>query len=76
MRVRFFETKPGTSPAVTWFRTALGRDERAIVGADLRTAQDNWNPGMPLVRPLGAALRGALDASYPRGACDAVRARG
>ncbi len=53
--VVFYRTDAGNEPALDWFRE-LGRDERRIVGADLRTLQIGFPLGMPLCRSLGDGL--------------------
>lgn len=53
--VAFFRTAAGNEPVRDWIR-GLDADERAVIGADLRTVQVGFPLGMPLCRPLGGAL--------------------
>ncbi len=54
--VRLFQTPAGVPVVREWLRTQLTAEERTIVGADLRKAQNDWPPGMPLTRSLGGGL--------------------
>lgn len=53
--VVFFATASGREPVVEWLRS-LGKDERAVIGTDLRTVQMGFPLGMPVCRPLGDGL--------------------
>ena len=53
--VVFYATAAGNEPVLEWLR-GLNRDERAVVGADLRTVQIGFPIGMPVCRPLGDGL--------------------
>lgn len=53
--VVFFATAAGNEPVLDWLR-GLNRDERAVIGADLRTVQLGFPIGMPVCRPLGNGL--------------------
>ena len=53
--VIFFKTDAGNEPVREWLR-ALSAEERAVIGADLRTVQIGFPLGMPLCRPLGSRL--------------------
>lgn len=51
----FFKTEAGNEPVREWI-CELDADERAVLGADLRTIQIGFPLGMPLCRPLGDGL--------------------
>ena len=53
--VIFFKTDAGNEPVRKWLRS-LHAEERAVIGADLRTVQIGFPLGMPLCRPLGDGL--------------------
>jgi len=53
--IAFFKTEVGNEPVREWIR-GLSAEERAVIGADLRTLQIGFPLGMPLCRPLGNAL--------------------
>lgn len=53
--VVFFKTEAGNEPVLDWLRS-LSREDRAILGADLRTIQMGFPLGMPLCRPLKGGL--------------------
>ena len=53
--VIFFKTDAGNEPVREWLRS-LNAEERAVIGADLRTVQIGFPLGMPLCRPLGDGL--------------------
>ena len=53
--VGFFKTEAGNEPVRDWLR-GLSTEDRAAIGADLRTVQIGFPLGMPLCRPLGNAL--------------------
>jgi len=55
MRVLFYRTTAGNEPVREWLR-ALPKDDRTIIGEDLKTAQYGWPVGMPLIRKLEAEL--------------------
>jgi phage-related protein len=55
LRVVFFRTATGNEPVREWLK-ALPRDDRRIIGEDLKTAQYGWPLGMPLIRKLEAGL--------------------
>jgi len=56
IQVRFFQSATGDTPALNFIRNELTAEERVIVGADLRAAQDDWNPGPPLTDGFGKGL--------------------
>lgn len=53
--VVFFKTTSDNSPVLEWLRD-LSREERAVIGEDLRVVQYGFPLGMPLCRPLGKGL--------------------
>ena len=55
LHVVFYKTTAGNEPVREWLK-ALPRQDRKIIGDDLKTAQYGWPLGMPLVRKLDADL--------------------
>ena len=53
--VSFFLTKSGKEPIRDWLRS-LEKDERKIIGEDVKLVQFRWPLGMPLVRKMEANL--------------------
>jgi phage-related protein len=49
--VAFWRSASGREPVREWLR-GLRKDERAVIGDDLRMLQFGWPIGMPLVRKL------------------------
>ena len=55
LSVVFFRTETGREPVRDWLRS-LPRDNRRIIGEDIKTVQFGWPLGMPLVRKLDKGL--------------------
>jgi len=55
LRVVFYRTQAGNEPVRDWLK-ALDRNDRKILGEDVKTAQYGWPLGMPLIRKLDAGL--------------------
>ena len=53
--VKFFRTEAGNEPVREWL-TALAREQRRMVGTDIKTVQLGWPIGMPVVRKLDHGL--------------------
>jgi phage-related protein len=51
LRVVFFRTELGREPVREWL-LELERDDRKIIGEDVKLVQFRWPLGMPLVRKL------------------------
>ena len=51
LRIIFFRTEAGNESAREWLK-GLSKEDRNIIGEDLKTLQFRWPLGMPLVRPL------------------------
>jgi phage-related protein len=49
--VSFFKTEIGREPVREWLKS-LPREQRRIIGEDIKTVQFGWPLGMPLVRKL------------------------
>ena len=48
LQVRFYKTDSGSEPVRRWLKR-LPKEERKIVGDDIKTVQFGWPLGMPLV---------------------------
>lgn len=51
----FYALPSGREPVREWIRS-LDRDDRKIVGEDIKDVEFSWPIGMPLCRPLGGGL--------------------
>src|SRR5439155_11049775 len=55
LSVAFFGTAAGNEPVREWLKS-LPREERRIIGEDIKAVQFGWPLGMPLVRKLDTGL--------------------
>ena len=55
LSVAFFRTETGREPVREWLKS-LPRENRRIIGEDIKTVQFGWPLGMPLVRKLNKGL--------------------
>jgi len=55
LQVIFYKTDSGNEPVREWLKS-LSREDRRIIGEDIKTVQFGWPLGMPLVRKLEAGL--------------------
>lgn len=55
LSVRFYCTKNGAEPIRIWLKS-LDREDKKIIGEDIKTVQFGWPLGMPLVRSLSGGL--------------------
>ena len=55
IRVVFFRTETGSEPVRKWLKD-LAKDEKKIIGEDIKDVEFSWPIGMPLVRSLGRDL--------------------
>ncbi len=55
LRVIFFRTEAGNEPVREWLKE-LPKEERTLIGEDIKTVRFRWPLGMPLVRHLGDRL--------------------
>jgi phage-related protein len=53
--VSFYEEESGNEPVRKWLRE-LSKEDRKIIGLDIRIVQIDWPVGSPLVKPLGNGL--------------------
>ena len=51
LKVVFYKTDLGNEPAREWLKN-LTREEKKIIGEDVKTVQFGWPIGMPLIRKL------------------------
>lgn len=56
LTVRFYRSASGREPVRDWLKHALSLEARRAIGADIKTAQEGWPLGMPLVRKLDVRL--------------------
>ena len=55
LSVAFFRTDTGHEPVREWLKL-LRREQRKIIGEDIKTVQFGWPLGMPLVRKVHPGL--------------------
>jgi phage-related protein len=63
--VRFFKTPAGNEPVRGWLKD-MDKDDRKVIGEDIKTVQFGWPMGMPIVEKFEANLR-AVRTDLPRG---------
>jgi phage-related protein len=76
LRVVFFRTENGREPVREWL-LELDKDERKVIGENVKLVQFRWPLGMPLVRKLETDLwevRSHLTGSRIARLCFTVRA--
>jgi len=76
LRVVFFRTKSGREFVREWLK-GLDKDDRKVIGEDIKLVQFRWPLGMPLVRKLEANLwevRSHLKSGRIARVCFTVRA--
>lgn len=52
---RFYRNSSGKEPVRDWLKE-LDREERLVIGADIKTVEFGWPIGMPTCKPLGKGL--------------------
>ena len=55
LSIAFFRAGSGNEPVREWLKS-LPREERRLIGEDIKTVQFGWPLGMPLVRKLDKSL--------------------
>jgi phage-related protein len=55
LRVVFFRSEAGSEPVRDWLLDQR-REDRKVIGGDIKTAQYGWPLGMPLIRKLDPGL--------------------
>jgi phage-related protein len=55
LHVVFYRTNAGSEPVREWLK-GLDKEERKIIGEDIKTVQLGWPLGMPLVRKIDKRL--------------------
>lgn len=55
LTVRFFRTSSGNEPVREWLK-GMNREDRKMIGEDIKLVQFRWPLGMPLVRKMEAEL--------------------
>lgn len=53
--VRFFRTGAGNEPVREWLKS-LPKEEKKLIGEDIKTVQFGWPLGLPLVRKLSSGI--------------------
>lgn len=55
IKVLFFRSELGNEPVRDWLK-GLSREQRQMIGVEIKTVQMGWPIGMPLVRKLESGL--------------------
>jgi phage-related protein len=55
LNILFFRTEGGNEPVREWLKS-LDKEDRKVIGEDIKLVQFRWPLGMPLVRKLEADL--------------------
>lgn len=53
--VRFYKSESGKEPVREWLK-GFSKEDKSILGEDIKTVEFGWPLGMPLVRKLDKAL--------------------
>ena len=53
--VKFYQSASGNEPVKEWLKS-LSKDDKRIIGEDIKTVEYGWPLGMPLVRKLEKSL--------------------
>ena len=53
--MRFYRQPSGKEPVREWL-LSLSREERLVLGADIKTVEFGWPVGLPMCRSLGRGL--------------------
>lgn len=56
METQFYKNENGIEPVRKWLNEELTKEDRKIIGEDVKTVQEGFPIGMPLVRFLGNGL--------------------
>lgn len=51
----FYRNENGSEPVRDWLKS-LSKEERFLIGADIKTVEFGWPIGMPTCRPMGDGL--------------------
>ena len=51
----FFQTEAGSEPVRSWLKE-MAREDRRLIGEDIKSVEFGWPIGMPTCRPLGDGL--------------------
>ena len=62
---RFYRSDNGHEPVREWLK-ALSREDRKVIGEDIKDVEFSWPIGMPLIRSLGRELW-EVRSSLPQG---------
>ncbi|MEH1905268.1 MAG: type II toxin-antitoxin system RelE/ParE family toxin [Nostoc sp.] len=52
---QFYQNENGTEPVRDWLKD-LDKEDRKLIGADIKTVEIGWPIGMPTCRPMGKGL--------------------
>lgn len=55
IRAIFYRNEVGTEPVRDWLK-ALNKEDRYLIGTDIKTVEFGWPIGMPTCRPMGGGL--------------------
>ncbi len=53
--VKFYRSETGKEPVKEWL-LELSKDDKKVVGVDIKTVEFGWPIGMPVCKPLGSGL--------------------
>jgi hypothetical protein len=62
LTVSFYRSASGNEPVREWLKHEVSLEARRRIGADIKTAQEGWPLGMPLVRKLAKQRRNEVHA--------------
>jgi len=56
LKATFYKTDSGSEPVREWLLRQVTREERKIIGKDIKVVQLSWPIGMPLVESFGGGI--------------------
>ncbi len=55
IRAVFYRTEAGSEPVRKWLR-GVAKEDRRLIGEDIKTVELGWPIGMPTCRPMGRGI--------------------
>jgi phage-related protein len=56
LSVRFYKSTNGREPVREWLKNEVSAEAKRTIGVDIKTVQEGWPLGMPLVRKMAPNL--------------------
>jgi len=62
----FYQTEAGNEPVRNWLNGLKSKEDRRLIGEDIKAVEIGWPIGMPTCRPIGDGLH-EVRTDLPRG---------